>query len=142
MDWYRPRVQVDGARRAPKVTRHVGDRPRRCPRQYNTSVDNTTHLLYNDVVAVPTIQTLPPAHRSMKTTRSCDYPVRLTVDNDTIVVTFLDFPEAHTFGATLDEAVAHSIEALATLVGAYIRARRPIPRPSRARRTVALHVLT
>ena len=75
-------------------------------------------------------------------TRSYDYPVQLTPDdNDTILVTFPDFPEAHTFGKTADKALAHAVDALATIVDAYIRARRPIPAPSTGQITVALPAL-
>src|SRR5690349_18013074 len=60
-----------------------------------------------------------------------EYPVRLTKDdNDTILVSFPDFPEAHTFGDTTDEALARAADALATAIDAYIKDRRPIPPPS------------
>lgn len=60
------------------------------------------------------------------------YPVRLSRDdNDTILVSFPDFPEAHTFGDTKEEALAHAVDALATIIDAYIKDRQPIPAPSR-----------
>jgi len=60
-----------------------------------------------------------------------EYPVRLTKDdNDTILVSFPDFPEAHTFGDTTDEALERAADALATAIDAYIKDRRPIPPPS------------
>jgi antitoxin HicB len=60
------------------------------------------------------------------------YPVRLEEDdNNTILVTFPDFPEAHTFGDSKDEALAHAVDALETIIDAYIRDRRPIPAPSK-----------
>jgi antitoxin HicB len=60
-----------------------------------------------------------------------DYPALLTPDdNNTIRVTFPDFPEAHTFGDTADEALVRAKDALATAIDAYIKDRRPIPRPS------------
>jgi antitoxin HicB len=75
-------------------------------------------------------------------TRSYDYPVRLTPDdNDTILVTFPNFPEAHTFGETTDDALAHAVDALATVVDAYIRDRRAIPPPSPGKITVPLPAL-
>jgi len=62
------------------------------------------------------------------------YPVILTRDdNDTILVSFPDFPEAHTFGETNDEALDHAVDALATVIDAYIKDRRAIPRPSARR---------
>lgn len=59
------------------------------------------------------------------------YPVVLAPDdNDTILVTFPDFPEAHTFGNDEPEALARAIDALETVIDAYIRDRRDIPAPS------------
>jgi antitoxin HicB len=51
-------------------------------------------------------------------------------DNDTVLVSFPDFPEAHTFGDTEDEAIAHASDALETVIDAYIKARRSLPAPS------------
>ena len=60
-----------------------------------------------------------------------DYPVILERDdNDTILVSFPDFPEAHTFGETVADALARAADALATAVDAYIKDRRDIPLPS------------
>ena len=60
-----------------------------------------------------------------------EYPVQLTKDdNDTILVSFPDFPEAHTFANTTDEALERAADALATAIDAYIKDRRPIPAPS------------
>lgn len=79
---------------------------------------------------------------AITTTRSYDYPVRLMPDdNDTFLITFPDFPEAQTFGRTADAALAHAVDALATIVDAYIRARRPIPAPSPGKITVPLPAL-
>jgi antitoxin HicB len=59
------------------------------------------------------------------------YPVTLTADdNDTILVTFQDFPEAQTFGDDKEEALARAVDALETVIDAYIRDRRDIPGPS------------
>lgn len=59
------------------------------------------------------------------------YPVTLTADdNDTILVTFKDFPEAQTFGDDKEEALARAVDALETVIDAYIRDRRDIPAPS------------
>ena len=60
-----------------------------------------------------------------------DYPIRLERDdNDTILVSFPDFPEAHTFGDTEADALVHARDALATVIDAYIKDRRAIPLPS------------
>ena len=60
-----------------------------------------------------------------------DYPVTLERDdNGTILVGFPDFPEAHTFGDTVEDALRHAQDALATAIDAYIKARRDIPLPS------------
>jgi antitoxin HicB len=59
------------------------------------------------------------------------YPVTLTQDdNDTILVTFPDFPEATTFGDDESEALARAADALETVIEAYIRDKRDIPAPS------------
>jgi antitoxin HicB len=60
-----------------------------------------------------------------------DYPVILAKDdNDTVLVNFPDFPEAHTFGDDVDDALAHAPDALATVIDAYIKDHRDIPLPS------------
>jgi antitoxin HicB len=60
-----------------------------------------------------------------------DYPVVLERDdNDTVLVTFPDFPEVHTFGDDEADALRHAIDALATGIDAYIKDRRAIPLPS------------
>jgi antitoxin HicB len=73
------------------------------------------------------------------------YPVILKPDtNGTILVTFPDVPEAVTFGKDEADAINHAVDALETAFMAYIEDRRPIPRPSPARRkkwTVTLPVL-
>ena len=59
------------------------------------------------------------------------YPVALTPDdNDTILVTFPDFPEAATYGDDEAEAIARAADALETVIDAYIRDKRDIPAPS------------
>lgn len=71
------------------------------------------------------------------------YPVTFKQDdNDTILVSFPDFPEAHTFGEDKDDAMLRARDALATIVDGYIRARRELPKPSATRgNTVALSAL-
>ena len=60
-----------------------------------------------------------------------DYPVKLERDdNNTILVGFPDFPEAHTFGDNVEDALMHAPDALATVIDGYIKDRRDIPSPS------------
>ena len=56
-----------------------------------------------------------------------DYPVTLTPDNCTVLVTFADVPEAITFGADEDEALLNAIDALETGLSFYIEARQSLP---------------
>lgn len=63
-----------------------------------------------------------------------EYPVTLAPDdNNTYLVTFPDVEGAVTFGDTIEEALTHAPEALATILEAYIKDRRPIPPPSTRR---------
>ena len=57
------------------------------------------------------------------------YRVTLTTEGDHVLVDFRDFP-AHTYGDDQDEALARSVDALTTIIGAYMRDRQPIPRPA------------
>ncbi len=60
-----------------------------------------------------------------------DYPLILERDdNNTLLVSFPDFPEAHTFGKNEADALARARDALATIIDAYIKDRRDIPLPS------------
>lgn len=59
-----------------------------------------------------------------------DYPVILTPDDGTILVTFPDVPEAITFGATEAEAMTMAVDALESALSLYIDARKPLPAPS------------
>ena len=69
-----------------------------------------------------------------------DYPVTLERDdNGTILVSFPDFPEAHTFGEDEADALVRAKDALATAIDAYIKDRRDIPLPSGV---VARHKVT
>lgn len=62
------------------------------------------------------------------------YPVELTPDdNDTVMVTFPDVPEAVTFGDDEADALARAPDALETALAGYIEDRRDIPAPSPAR---------
>ncbi len=62
------------------------------------------------------------------------YPVRLTPDEDTVMVTFPDFPEAGTYGADRAEALAQAADALLGTVATRMTLREDIPRPSRLKR--------
>ena len=60
-----------------------------------------------------------------------EYPVKLERDdNDAILVSFPDFPESHTYGDDVEDALTHAADALATVINAYIKDRRDIPLPS------------
>jgi len=63
-----------------------------------------------------------------------DYPVTLTPDDGTVLVTFPDIPEAITFGADKDEAMLHAVDALETALSMYVDARKPLPAVSKAKR--------
>jgi antitoxin HicB len=56
-----------------------------------------------------------------------DYPVTLTPDDGTVLVTFVDVPEAITFGADVDAALLNAIDALETGLSFYVDARKPLP---------------
>ena len=69
-----------------------------------------------------------------------DYPVTLTPDGASVLVTFADVPEAITFGADEDEALLQAVDALETALSLYIDARQPLPvvsKPGRGQRTVS-----
>lgn len=59
-----------------------------------------------------------------------NYPVVLTQDGDTILVTFPDVPEAITFGDNEEEALVQAVDALETALSFYVDARKPLPEPS------------
>jgi len=63
-----------------------------------------------------------------------DYPVTLTPDGDTVLVTFADVPQALTFGADEDEALLQAVDALETALSFYVEARKPLPVASKAKR--------
>jgi antitoxin HicB len=70
------------------------------------------------------------------------YPIVLTTDdNDTVLVSFPDFPEAHTFGENKEEARVRAVDTLETVIDAYIRDRREIPAPSTGATLVTLPAL-
>ena len=57
------------------------------------------------------------------------YPVTLTTEGDQVLVDFRDFP-AHTYGDDQDEALTRAVDALTTIIGAYMRDRQLIPTPA------------
>jgi antitoxin HicB len=58
------------------------------------------------------------------------YPVKLEHDsNGTILVSFPDVPEAHTFGDDRAEALARAVDAVETAFIGYMEDRRVIPSP-------------
>jgi|SRR5579883_2706627 len=59
------------------------------------------------------------------------YPVTLKRDtNGTILATFPDVPEAHTFGDDEPEALMRAVDALETALSLYVDDRRDLPKPS------------
>jgi antitoxin HicB len=63
-----------------------------------------------------------------------DYPVILTPDDGTVLVTFPDAPGAITFGADTDEALMYAVDAVETALSFYVDDRKPLPVPSKAKR--------
>ncbi len=59
-----------------------------------------------------------------------DYPVILTPDDGTVLVTFPDVPEAITFGAEDAEALSNAVDALETALSFYVDDRKALPVPS------------
>ena len=70
------------------------------------------------------------------------YPVKLTPEGECILVDFPDFPEAHTFGDTREEALRRASDALLTVIEAYMKDRQRLPQPSRGKLTVTVPPLT
>ena len=62
-----------------------------------------------------------------------DYPVTLTPDGDTVLATFVDVPEALTFGADEEEALLQAIDAMETAQSFHVDRRMPLPTASKAR---------
>lgn len=70
-----------------------------------------------------------------------DYPVTLKPDEGTVLVTFVDVPEAITFGADEGDALRNAIDALETGLSFYLDSGKPLPKPSKpecGQRTVRL----
>jgi antitoxin HicB len=69
-----------------------------------------------------------------------DYPVTLSPDGDTVLVTFADVPEAITFGADEDEALLQAVDALESALAFYVDDRKPLPiasKPKKGQKTVS-----
>lgn len=60
------------------------------------------------------------------------YPVTIEPDdNETLLVSFVDIPEAHTFGDDEDEIITRATDCVLTALEGYMKDRRSIPAPSR-----------
>ena len=73
------------------------------------------------------------------------YPVKLERDtNNTILLSFPDVPEAHTFGRDREQALARAADALDTALMGYMEHRLTIPKASSFKRGpyIALPALT
>ena len=62
------------------------------------------------------------------------YPTTITKDGRDFLVTFKDVPEAITFGKTEADALSNAVDALETGLSFYVDARKPLPKPSKAKR--------
>lgn len=67
-----------------------------------------------------------------------NYPIILTPDDGTILVTFPDIPEAITFGKTETEALQYAVDALETALSFYVEKRKPLPIPSKIEGAVTI----
>lgn len=73
-----------------------------------------------------------------------DYPVILVPAEGSYLVDFPDFPEAHSVGETVEEALREAVDGLITAVEMYLEDRQPVPLPSpveAGQHTVALPAL-
>jgi antitoxin HicB len=62
------------------------------------------------------------------------YPATVKADTAGFyLVTFPDVPEAGTDANTREEALREAVDALIAALGGYVQARRPIPKPSKAK---------
>lgn len=72
------------------------------------------------------------------------YPVSITsasksAPNETgYVAAFPDVPEAHAQGESVEEVIGEASDALVAALGGYVELRRPIPAPSRPKRSQRL----
>ncbi len=80
----------------------------------------------------------------LDTTREFAWPAKFREqDDDRLLISFPDFPEALTEASSEMEALAEAQDCLIAALGGYMAARRPIPRPSasQANPTIALPAL-
>ena len=70
------------------------------------------------------------------------YPLILSDDDGTVLVTSPDFPELTTFGDDREEALARAVDALEEAIAARMHARLDIPPASRGPNSVTLPTLT
>jgi antitoxin HicB len=63
-----------------------------------------------------------------------DYPVTLTPDEGTVMVTFADVPEAITYGVDEDEALLQAVDALTSALTFYVEDRKLLPTPSKPKK--------
>ncbi len=70
------------------------------------------------------------------------YPVVLEKDDESVLVTSLDFPELTTYGMDREEAIARAVDALEEAIASRIHDGRDVPLPSRGRDAAALPTLT
>jgi antitoxin HicB len=62
------------------------------------------------------------------------YPIELKPDGKSLLVTFVDIPEAITQGKNRKEALAMAAEALETALDFYFDDNRAVPAPSRVKK--------
>jgi antitoxin HicB len=62
------------------------------------------------------------------------YPAKLRKDEDGILVTFPDIPEAITQGEDVEDALMHAADALESALDFYFEDRRRVPAPSKPKR--------
>ncbi|WP_374359877.1 type II toxin-antitoxin system HicB family antitoxin [Pseudoduganella danionis] len=68
-----------------------------------------------------------------------DYPVTLTPDDGSVLVTFPDVSEAITFGINEEDALIKAVDALETGLSFYVDACKPLPlasQPAAGQKTV------
>ena len=70
------------------------------------------------------------------------YPIELTDDDGTVLVTAPDFPELATFGDDRAEATARAVDAIEEAIAARISSRQDLPAPSQGRIYATLPTLT
>ena len=58
------------------------------------------------------------------------YPIKLTPDEDTLLVTSPDFPELTTFGMDAEDAALHAVNAFEEAIAARMARKQDIPSPS------------